>query len=457
MTDDQDVTSMAVMRRVRRQLAREGTSFENFYATLPVCCPSRATLLSGQYAHNHGVRANEWANGGGFRKFTRSRAYTRTVAVALRRAGYRTAWIGKFLNGYGHVGRNTPAQKPPGWTKWMVAVKPVGRLYNWFLNQNGTIRPQKGKHRYQTDVLATKAAQFIRQSTRQRKPFFVTVATGAPHGESGQKRSAKRNPRPARRHWGSFAGEPLPRPPSFDAPPVDKPSFARRGPLTTEKRRELAKLNRSRREALLSVDELVGRLVNLLRRTGRLNNTYVIFTSDNGFLMGEHRLRGKRLLYEPSAKVPLVIRGPGIPRDRTRHQVTGNIDLAPTILQAAGVKPRVKQDGISLLSLARDPSRAGNRAILLSHAQKAIGGMPGAPDWRSRGVRITDWVYVQHRSRNGAEEELYDLGSDPHQLRNLAPLADQDSASFEPTLAQKRRELRQRLNKLRGCAGAGCR
>lgn len=455
LTDDQDVTSMEVMRKVRRYLTREGTRFENFYATLPACCPSRATLLTGQYAHNHGVQANERVDGGGFDRFRRSRAYSRTVAVALRRAGYRTGWVGKFLNGYGPVAMNTPSYRPPGWTNWQALAKPGG-LYDWRLNDNGTLRSFRGARGYQTDVLARRAGGFIRRSAGLGRPFFLTVATGAPHGESGPD-TWKRNPRPARRHWGAFSGEPLPRPPSFNAKPIDKPSFARRGPLSAERKRDLTRLNRSRRETLLAVDDMMGRLVRVLSRIGRLNNTYVIFTSDNGFLMGEHRLVGKRLLYEPSANVPMIIRGPGVPRGATRTQVTGNIDVASTILNAARVRPLIKQDGISLLGLARDRDRARNRGILLTHSQRAIGGRPGPPNWRSLGVRVPGWVYVRHNSNNGIEEELYDLNADPHQLRNLVPLTDRSNAEFDPALAQQRRELRERLKRLRDCAGKRCR
>lgn len=460
ITDDQDVTSMSVMRKVRRHLARPGTTFENFYATLPACCPSRATLLTGQYAHNHKVRSNEWVNGGGFRAFMRSKSYPRTIAVALRRAGYRTAWIGRYLNGYDPVAETSPNLRPPGWSRWLPSVDGP-RLYGWRLNENGKLRRYRGSRGYQTDVLARKAARFIRRSARRKKPFFVAVATSAIHGDEGSRKAGgkpRRNPRPARRHWGTFAREPLPTPPSFDAPTGGKPSFARRRPLSKRKVRKLSRLNRSRRETLLAVDDLVGRLVRQLRRVGRLNNTYVIFTSDNGFALGEHRLRGKQFLSEPTARVPMVIRGPGVPAGKRRRQITGNVDIAPTILRAARARALLKPDGISLLPVAANSRRASNRAILLTHSARAVGSRPRpSADWRSRGVRVAGWVYVKHRSRRGAEHELYDLDSDPHQLNNLARKSNPKNPTAEPHLVAKRRRLARRLQRLIGCSGSGCR
>jgi N-acetylglucosamine-6-sulfatase len=459
ITDDQDVTSMAVMRKVRRHLARRGTTFENFYATLPACCPSRATLLTGQYAHNHGVRTNEWTTGGGFRAFTRTRAYSRTIASALRRAGYRTAWLGRYLNGYDPMAQARPSLRPPGWSRWLPTVDGA-RLYGWRLNENGRLRRYSGSRGYQTDVLARKAARFIRRSARHKRPFFVTVATSAVHGDEGRAKKGKqrRNPRPARRHWGAFAREPLPRPPSFNAPTRGRPSFAKRRSLSKRNIRKLARLNRSRRETLLAVDDLVGRLVRQLRRVKRLKNTYLIFTSDNGFALGEHRLRGKQLLSDAGARVPMVIRGPGIPAGTSRRQITGNIDIAPTILRAARARRLLRTDGVSLRRLAAKPKRGRNRAILLTHSARAIGAMPRPrADWRSRGVRVRGWVYIKHRSRRGTEHELYDLDQDPHQLRNLAPRSNPKNPQAEPRLVAKRRELTRRLQRLRGCSGSSCR
>jgi N-acetylglucosamine-6-sulfatase len=457
MTDDQDVTSMMVMRKVNRHLVRRGTTFENFYVTLPACCPSRVTFLTGQYAHNHGITSNEWQNRGGFRGFRRSESYSRTIARALRRAGYRTASVGKQLNGY-PISASKARLKIPGFSRWFASD--AGRLYGWSANDNGKLRRYTGSRAYQTDVLARKAARFIRGSVRRRTPFFVAVATVAPHAETrltaAERRNMARNPRPARRHRGAFAREPLPRPPSFNASTAQKPSFVKRRRLNRKKIRALNRLNRSRRESLLAVDDLVGRLVRQLRRVGKLNSTYFIFTSDNGMLMGEHRLRGKRYIYEPSAKVPMVIRGPGVPAGKRRRQITGNIDLAPTILRVARARPLLRPDGISLLPLAADPRAARNRAILLTHSAGAIRPRPGA-SWRSHGVRAPGWIYLRHRSRRGAEHELYHLDDDPDQLENLAWKSAAANPKADPELVAKRRELAQRLRRLRGCSASSCR
>jgi N-acetylglucosamine-6-sulfatase len=427
MTDDQDTASVKVMKAVERKLARRGTTFKKSFATFPLCCPSRATSLTGQYAHHHGVMgARDFAD------FDDSDS----MPVALRRSGYRTAFIGKYLNGYSKFGKANPKFKPPGWTRWYADLTP-GRMFDWVLNDNG--RPQKFRSRprdYKTDVLAREATQFIRRTTHRKKPFFVAVTPLAPHGEPAVVGSP--NPRPAPRDEGTFRREPFPKPPSFNERNVsDKPSFVRRLPRLDPDQRQFLRLRyRSRLESLLAVDHLVAKLVGVLKQEDQLRDTYILFTSDNGFLLGEHRLTGKTKLYEPSVRVPLILRGPGIPHDAVRRQITGNIDVTPTILDATGVSPLDEVDGISLLPLADDRRVAAGRDILLENRLSA-------------GVRTRDYMYAEHSRKQGPDEfELYDLEADPDQLRNR--YGDRGFGSIT-------NQLKQRVDELRDCAGASCR
>ena len=428
MTDDQDVASLRVMPTVRHELANQGTIFPNFFATFPVCCPSRATFLTGQYAHNHGVLGNE-APLGGVSAFNDSR----TLGVALGRAGYRTGYIGRYLNGY------DSRLVPPGWDRW---VAPVGRgafrMYNYELNEGGRLRHYgREPADYQTDVYARKAAAFIRRSSGA-EPFFLTLAPLAPH-KTPFKRDVP-NPVPAPRHEGAFRDRPLPRPPSFNELDVtDKPAYVQRQPLLDrEARGELAQTYRDRLASLLAVDDAVRRVLRELRDSRELSDTVILFTSDNGYLLGEHRLTNKGVLYEESARVPLIARGPGFGRGEVRTQVTGNVDLAPTILDLAGLDSRGQvegmppTDGRSLLPLAAGVSAGADRDILLENQKSA-------------GIRTGRYAYFEHRS---GEVELYDLALDPFQL---------ESRHDDPRLTEVRATLAGRLAALRACAGDGCR
>jgi N-acetylglucosamine-6-sulfatase len=423
MTDDQRADELGPMRTVRRELAARGVSFTNAYATFPLCCPSRATFLTGQYAHNHGVLSNEIEEGGGYPAYDDSGS----LPIALQVAGYRTGAIGKYLNEY------EGPEIPDGWSYW--AVRTRGQtLFDYRLNVNGK-RVEYGSRtrEYQTDVIARRGARFIHDSAGSR-PFFLWTSFFAPHGENlpGPEHW---NPRPAPRHRGRYASAGLPRGAAFDERDVgDKPGFVRRARrLSSLKVRDLTWRYRSRQAALLSVDDAVQTLLRALRQTGELDDTLVVFVSDNAFAMGEHRLEGKNLLYEEVAKVPLVIRGPGIPQGAVAEQIVGNIDLAPTILDAAGVPSMREPDGISLLPLAADPDSDPGRDLLL---ENEAGGVA---------IRTDEWMYAEHR--NG-ERELYDLSADPDQLESLHE---------DPAYSDVLEDLASRLDALRTCAGGGCR
>lgn len=419
MTDDQDARSLSVMDAVQRRLVTRGTTFENFFATYPRCCPSRATFLTGQYSHNHGVLSNTLPSGG-WPAFEEPET---ALPVALDDAGYRTELIGKYLNGY-----RIDAPTPPGWDVWRAAVGSAQASYRYALRRGDeVVRYGATPADYRTNVYSDLAISSIERAHELGEPLFLTVAPGVPHGEMPGP------PAPGPAYGGRFDDEPLPKPPSFDEADVsDKPAFVRdRAPLTEGQITRFETLHRARLASLLPVDALVRRVMDTLRKTGELENTYVLFTSDNGFMLGQHRLGGKVRLYEESARVPMVLRGPGIPAGAARRHPTGNIDLTPTILDAADATALREPDGRSLLPLAADPTTAWRREILLENVGSAA-------------LRSRRYMYAEHPD---GERELYDLGSDPFQLESL---------HLDPAHQAAVQAFSERLATVRDCDGTEC-
>jgi N-acetylglucosamine-6-sulfatase len=433
MTDDQTVESLRVMSNVKRFLADRGTTFANSFVGFALCCPSRATFLTGQYGHNNGVLGNTLPHGG-YAKLDHSN----TLAVWLQSAGYNTVHLGKYLNGYG---RTDPTEIPAGWTEWRGSVDPsTYQFYGYTLNENGTLVTYQRP--YQTDLYARKAANIIRRRAAQPAPFFLWVAFLAPHGGGPREPDDPQGlgtPAPAPRHRNQFSSEPLPRPPSFNERDVsDKPIGIRRRPLLGADRvRAIREAYQQRLESLLAVDEAVAKIVATLRDSGELGNTLIVFTSDNGFFHGEHRVpAGKVLLYEPSIRVPLIMRGPGIPAGLRLRQHVGNVDLAPTIVDVAGATAGRTMDGRSLLPLFADPTLRVRRDLLIERT-------PG--DGNFSAIRTPRYLYAEYW--NG-ERELYDLDRDPHELQ---------SRHGDPSYASIQADLAARLARLRICTGETCR
>jgi N-acetylglucosamine-6-sulfatase len=397
-----------------------------------LCCPSRASTLRGQYTHNHHV----WVNVepvGGFPKFYNQGLENSTIATWLNDAGYDTILIGKYLNRYGNDAPTTHV--PPGWDEWYgFQGMYTGTGTSYQINENGQIVTYQRSQIHDTDLHAKTAENFIRQTANNNAPFFMYLAPNAPHHPAYY----------APRHASMFTDTPLPKPSSFnEADLSDKPKWVQDKPrLSSTRISEMRDFYRKRLRALQSVDEMVGRLVNALRGTGELSNTYIVFSSDNGIYLGEHRLTEKAAAYNAAPRVPLVIRGPGVAQGVTRSQMALNNDLAPTFASWAGLSPPDLVDGRSLSPLlSASPSARWRTAFLIEHrsAPEEYGYVRAIPEYYA--VRTAHYSYVEYPTTG--EKELYDLNADPTELTNIY-----NSAS--PSLLS---DLQARLNALKSCAG----
>ena len=440
MTDDQPAASIAVQRNVGL-LQTQGTTFTQAIATYPLCCPSRATYLSGQYSHNHGVIHNAGPFGG-YTRFNHSNA----LPVWLQQAGYRTMHVGRYLNGYG-VQNLDITEVPPGWSDWISAVgESVFDYKRWQTNENGSIQWRPGVDHpgeHQTDFYARRAAELIGQAAPSPQPFFLSLTFPAPHSGAPvdpDDPTLLGTPSPAPRHRDAFANRPLPRPPSFDAASMrGKPQIlADRPRLSPEWQAAIQENYQQELESLLSVDDGVGAVLSALAATGELDDTLFIYTSDNGFFHGEHRVTSEKVLpYDAGARIPLVVRGPGVPANLRLGQLVGNIDWAPTIVDAADARAGRLMDGRSLFELLADPASEPGRELVLENGV----GANGVPMFRA--LRNQRYLWVDHKTTG--EYELYDLREDPYELRNL-----EDLDSYAPI----RRRLEARLRRLSACRGA---
>jgi arylsulfatase A-like enzyme len=446
LTDDQEPASMQVMKTVSKELKRKGVTMKRHYNNFPLCCPSRTTLLTGQYAHNHGVLSNQ-APDGGYGVFNELHG-DNNLAVWLQQAGYATSYVGKFLNEYAEPDEygTLPRDVPKGWDDWRVLAPSNAQYFGYTLNQNGRLTDFGNRHRdYSTDVFTTKAKRFIRRSSQAANPFFLMLGYAAPHGGGGGDpgRSCNRGAVPAPRDLGALKKKrKSPLPASFNEADVsEKPSpVSELGALTPGQVSDTLRKRRCAWESLLSVDDSVGEIVDEIKRDGERADTYVFFLSDNGYLRGEHRIRNqKRYLYEESARTPFIARGPGIARNATSMDVVTNADLAPTILGLAGVAPGLLQDGESIFPSLAEPELEQGRSILLeAYAGDEIIGL------RNSRYLYTEW----DTGRARPEIELYDNYTDPEQLENLAA---------DPAHADLVAELGDQLDELIDCAGSECR
>ena len=480
LTDDQTFSELEGMPIVQSQIGAQGTSFNEAYISFPLCCPSRATMLSGQYMHNHGVRGNIPPNGSWFRFRSHE---SDDLPVWLQDDGYYNVHIGKYMNGYSVVDNSLPV--PQGWDEWYGKVSEDALYFDYnLIEKTGPAATPRitfygdQPTDYQTDVFGDRAVDFVRDSAVSHQPFWLNLWFNSPHGPFD----------PAPRDLYRLAGTSLPRLPGFNEKDItDKPKWLRQQVKRRLSKKQIKVIEKERlrqQEQLLSVDQSVGELLDALKSRGILDDTYIIFASDNGFFRGEHRIAsGKYLPYEPSARVPLLIRGPGIPHGGVSNELVWNGDIAQTIDQIASGSENAAVDGRSLLPYAENPDLRSTRPVLLegdtgpggtgaesAHESAAmaraarvhVAGRRGVKNFEQepdaiksahntnsapafRSIRTDRYEYTVYA--NG-QTELYDMKRDPAQLRSLAR---------DPRYRLVRKWLFDHLAVLSTCAGAACR
>jgi N-acetylglucosamine-6-sulfatase len=423
LTDDMSMDLLRFMPHVLA-MQRDGLTFEDYFVSDSLCCPSRSSIFTGEFPHDTGVWGN-FGRQGGFRAFLRNGDERHTFALALQRAGYETAMMGKYLNGYLDGGRHhsdgararvvRPTYIPPGWSEWDVAGWGYPE-FNYRMNENGSIhrfgsRPSD----YLTDVLARRGVAFIDRATADQRPFFLELATFTPHYPYV----------PAPQDARAFRGLRVPRPPNFDRLPTHPPRWLRGRPrLRARQIARIDKVFRLRAQDMLSVDRMIARIEATLAATGVARDTYLVFSSDNGLHTGEYRLMpGKLTAFDTDIHVPLVVVGPGVPAGARSDAMTENIDLAETFAQIGGTS--VAGDGSSLLGLLHGGSPVGWRnAVLVEHHGPGLSifdpdfQLPDSGNPPSyEAMRTRTFLYVEYAD---GEREFYDLRSDPFELHNLA-------------------------------------
>jgi N-acetylglucosamine-6-sulfatase len=452
------------MPKTMRLITGLGTRFSDYIATTPQCCPSRASLITGQYAHNHGVTSN----GRGY-PFLRDKE--NVLPVWLQHAGYNTIHVGKFLNGYWKF-VDRPAEVAPGWTDWRTVVGGRFGYYEYFLSRNGQWH-HFGKHKndYITRVLSHNAVSAIRKYAPQEAPFYLQLDEHAPHGSGGRQvfRCSGRHIRAAKPDpldLNAFRKAPLPEPPSFNERRMgDKPAFLRQVPrLDHEARANIRFHWRCALASMVAVDRSVAAVRRAVKRAGELGNTVFIYVSDNGLFYGEHRLAiGKVLPYDEALRLPFVIDLPGRDDVGKVDAPVGNIDIAPTILDLAHAQPCTPSgdcrtmDGRSLVPLLTGSGEwPAGRGLLTEYRAGASGRYQTC---HYDGIRTSRSIYVEHYSvvasqaqhtcRETLEVERYDLDTDPYELRNLCRggMIARCPAGAEQT------QLEEGLGDLSRCAG----
>lgn len=478
LLDDLDETTMPyweALKMTKKLLQSNGITFKNAFAPTPECCPARASILTGKYGHNTRV-LNNLGTYGGWEAFvnpkdengnpTGENNEEHTVAKYLYDAGYKTALIGKYLNGID----KDPHHIPPGWSEWYAGANKPNIFYwgyNYTLNENGILVDYgSSAEDYLTDVIARKAVDFIKRAKdNDDQPFFLYVAPTAPHAPI----------LPARRHSKhAFRDWEVPKPPNYNEADIsDKPFWLRSsGDIRSKWMQGNDKDFRNRMGSLYAVDEMIVAIAKALKDNQELMNTIIVFTSDNGYNLGAHRLIHKMVPYEESLRVPLVIAGPWIPKGTIEERMVLQIDFAPTFLDLAGLPIPDDMDGLSLVPLLqRDPNQVGpnpwRRDFIAqyTYAPPFNWKVPPAfwyllrpreiPSYRA--LRTEDYTYIEWdykdlKDNDIHELELYDLRRDPYQLENL--LSTPTGELEYSNLLQK---LQGRLKALAKCSGKSCR
>ena len=397
------------------RIAREGVLFRNAFMTTPLCSPSRASFLTGQYAHTHGITDNVDRSAPSHKLVT--------FPLLLHQSGYETAFIGKW-----HMGNDESAR--PGFDRW-VSFKGQGTYLDPNVNEDGKSVKRSG---YITDILNGYAVEFIMR--RHDKPFLAYLAHKAIHPEVTQNNdgsvdlSAAERFIPAERHRNLYAGKTIPRRPNYRRAPEGKPALQRRigdlpplGPATATGDDSIL----GRQRSLMAIEDGVGEILKVLKETGQLDNTIIVFTSDNGYFYGEHGLSvERRLAYEESIRMPLLVRYPkAIKPGTVRNEFALNIDLAPTLLELAGVTVPGTMEGSSLVPLLKGARPVWRKSFLIEYYSDRV--FPRVLQMGYKSVRTDRWKYIHYLELKGMDE-LYDLKSDPYEMKNLIDQAGSQRA-----------------------------
>jgi N-acetylglucosamine-6-sulfatase len=422
LADDMRRDDLRFMPKTRSVLGDKGMSFSNAFVSNPLCCPTRATIMRGQYAHNTGVWTNKGSSGG-LQAYRNEGNEKDNMATRLDAAGYRTGLFGKYLNEYSGA-----SDKPRGWDRWFAHTG-GSQYYDYMINDDGrSIHYGSTPADYETDVIADHAKTFIGTSAKAGVPFFAFVAPRAPHSPAT----------PATRDQHAYDGLKARRLPSFNEKNVsDKPPWIRKLPMLSDaKQAKIDNRAEKRAETLQALDDLVAGIVSRLNDRRVLSKTYIFFTSDNGWHAGEHRIQKEKWRpYEEDIRMPLLVRGPGVAAGHRAQRLVLDTDYLPTFTDLADVHTPNYVDGRSLQPVLEGDKTAWRSAILLEAAASY------SPAYR--GIRTSDGrKYVEYAS---GKRELYHLGHDPYELRD-----SYDSTNPPATLAK-------RLKKLRSCAAASCR
>jgi len=410
LTDDLAWNLVSDMPHVQA-LQHAGSTMSKYYVADSLCCPSRSAIFTGQYSHDNGVFTNGGSDGG-YNAYNSHGDEQKSFALALQNNGYRTGFMGKYLNGY-----QPKDPVPPGWNTWDVTGKGY-REFNYHLNENGTQHAYGHQSKdYLTDVLSAKGGSFISSAASSGTPFILEVATFAPHAPYV----------PAPRYADAAKSVSYPKTPAYDAAPSDPPSWlSGDAALTSAQQHQLAGFYRKRVQADMAVDDMIGHLEQQLQASGAASNTYFVFSSDNGYHLGEYRLlAGKQTAFDTDIHVPLIVSGPGVPAGRTVNQLSTNVDLAPTFESITGSQVGSTVDGLSLADLWHGKAVTDwPQAVLVEHHGR--NDDVGDPDAQDRAhadpptygaVRTADALYVRYT--NG-QQEFYDTSKDPYELHNLA-------------------------------------
>ena len=444
LTDDQDVTanSLDYMPKLNKLLRQEGMEFVNYFVPTGLCCPSRATIISGQFCHNtkiwdNGDLNNQTYQSGGFKKAVDEGLEKTTIATQLKAAGYETFLIGKYLNGYSDSQAN---HVPPGWDHWH-GMTDTAYFGPHFSNDGKLLKTSK--ETYQTDYIGAQALSMLKKRDT-KKPFFIYISPFAPHAPS----------LPAPRHAKLFPNITAPRNPSYnpsDEIQKQKPSWLKRlPPLTADQLNNVDNFYRNRLRALQAVDELLENLTLFLHKEEIANNTFLFYMGDNGQHLGDYRLPpGKRQAYDTDIRVPFLARGPGIEEGVKVTEIVMSIDLFPTWIDLASgsLPPDYEPDGQSIVpflkgSTPTQPAVNIFRSVGLAEmyggssnmgaAYKGLAGFEKNRFWNNtyQAIRVingsdwaanANWMYAEWCT---GEREFYNMSDDPHQVNNIVEEID---------------------------------